>query len=198
MENPFSLKGKTRRQTPNNFTMIKSVTIILVYVSRLKKNLSYFLCSLTRTNYLFQMRQHFALSFLFSSPCTTLSWLSSFSLSCPILAAISSFSFLYDFLFLCPCTHSLSVFSKAAVPCYLLQPVFLPSENLLSLSWYKCSEPLNALLVAFRASWRFICMSNWTWGSVMAWWNSHLWRSISNAIYILAQKKKELTLWLTH
>ena len=42
VENPFSLKGKTTRQTPNNLTIIKSITIILVYVSRLKKNLSCF------------------------------------------------------------------------------------------------------------------------------------------------------------
>ena len=137
------------------------------------------------------MWQHFAHSFLFSSPCTTLSWLSSFSLSCSILAAISSFSFLYGFLFLCSCTYSLCVFSKAAVPCYLLPLVFLPSENLISLSWYKCSEPLNALLVAFAASWRFIyiCLIEHE-DQMMAWWNSHLWRINSNAIYILAPKKK--------
>ena len=39
MENPFSLKGKTTGQTPNNITIIKSIGISLVYVSRLKKNL---------------------------------------------------------------------------------------------------------------------------------------------------------------
>ena len=44
MENPFSLKGKTTGQISNNFTIIKSITIILVYASRLKKKkiLSYF------------------------------------------------------------------------------------------------------------------------------------------------------------
>ena len=41
MENPFSLKGKITGQTLNNFTIIKSITIIVVYVSRLKKILSY-------------------------------------------------------------------------------------------------------------------------------------------------------------
>ena len=41
MENPFSLKGKIIGQTLNNFTIIKSITIIVVYVSRLKKILSY-------------------------------------------------------------------------------------------------------------------------------------------------------------
>ena len=40
MENPFSLKGKTTGQTPNNITIIKSIRISLVYVSWLKKNLS--------------------------------------------------------------------------------------------------------------------------------------------------------------
>ena len=47
MENPFSLKGKTTGETPNNFTIIKSITIILVYVSRRKKNLLVFLFSQT-------------------------------------------------------------------------------------------------------------------------------------------------------
>ena len=74
VENPFFLKGKTTGQTPNNFTITKSIIIILVYVSRLKKNLSYFsLLTHTHTNYLSQRQQHFALPFLYSSPCTTLS-----------------------------------------------------------------------------------------------------------------------------
>ena len=51
MENPFSLslKRKTTGQTPNNFTIIKSITIIFVYISQLKKkNISLiFLCSHT-------------------------------------------------------------------------------------------------------------------------------------------------------
>ena len=42
MENPFSLKGKIMEETQNQFTIIKSITIILMYVSRLKKNLFYF------------------------------------------------------------------------------------------------------------------------------------------------------------
>ena len=43
VENPFSLKGKTMGQTLNNFTIIKSITIILMYASWLKKkNLCYF------------------------------------------------------------------------------------------------------------------------------------------------------------
>ena len=52
MENPFSLslKRKTTGQTPNNFTIIKSITIIFVYISQLKKkNISLiFLCSHSR------------------------------------------------------------------------------------------------------------------------------------------------------
>ena len=46
MENPFSLKGKTTRQTPNNFIIIKSISIILMYVSQFlkkkKKSLLFF------------------------------------------------------------------------------------------------------------------------------------------------------------
>ena len=47
MENSFSLMGKTTRRTSNNFTIIKSITIIFMYVSRIKKNLSYFFFTLT-------------------------------------------------------------------------------------------------------------------------------------------------------
>ena len=44
MKNHFSLKGKKEkgkitRQTLNNFTIIKSITIILMYVSQLKKKI---------------------------------------------------------------------------------------------------------------------------------------------------------------
>ena len=65
-----------------------------MYVSRLKKNLSYFSLlththTHTHTNYLSQRQQHFTLSFLFSSPYTTFSWLSSFSLSGFLLATLS-------------------------------------------------------------------------------------------------------------
>ena len=46
MKNHFSLKGKKEkgkitRQTLNNFTIIKSITIILMYVSQLKKKYIY-------------------------------------------------------------------------------------------------------------------------------------------------------------
>jgi len=98
VENPFSLKGKTMGQTPNNFNIIKSITIVLVYVSQLKKKISIVFFAHTHTNYLSQRRQHFALSFLFSSSRTALSWLSSLSLSGSLLAALSFF--LCGFLFL--------------------------------------------------------------------------------------------------
>ena len=47
MENPLSLKGKTMGQTPNNFTIIKSITLILMYASRLKKKSLLFFFILT-------------------------------------------------------------------------------------------------------------------------------------------------------
>ena len=63
-------------QIPNNFTIIKSITIILIYVSMPKKNLSYFFLTLIHTNYLSQKWQHFALVFIFFSTHSYLSWLS--------------------------------------------------------------------------------------------------------------------------
>ena len=87
MENSFSLMGKTTRRTSNNFTIIKSITIIFMYVSRIKKNLSYFFFTLTHTliisfkgdntllshfYFLFHAQLSFlaALSFLFcGNPC---------------------------------------------------------------------------------------------------------------------------------
>ena len=52
MENPFFWNEKTMRQIPNNFTIIKSITIILVYVLQLKKNRSFFLYSHTHELFL--------------------------------------------------------------------------------------------------------------------------------------------------
>ena len=52
-KNPFSLKGKTTKQILNNFTIIKSITIILVYASQLKKKKPLlFFFAFTHTNYL--------------------------------------------------------------------------------------------------------------------------------------------------
>ena len=55
-EKPFLFEGKKiTGQTPNNFIIIKSIIIILMYVSWLKKNLSYFsLLSHTHSKYFFQ------------------------------------------------------------------------------------------------------------------------------------------------
>ena len=86
VENPFSLKGKIIGQTPNNFTIIKLITIIFVYVSRLKK-ISLVFFALTHTNYLFQRQQHFL---FFFSTHNSLSWLSSFSKQIPLDCSLNS------------------------------------------------------------------------------------------------------------
>ena len=96
VENPFSLKGNTTGQISNQFTIIKSITIIFVYISKLKKNLSYF-SLLSHTLIFSQWQPHFALSFLFSSPHTTLSLGYLLSLSGSLLVALSFL--LYGFLF---------------------------------------------------------------------------------------------------
>ena len=140
VENPFFLKGKTTRQTSNNFTIIRSITIIRVYVSRLKKNFSYF-SLLSRTHTHTQIISfkggntllspfYFLLHAQLSHGCLL------FSLSGSLLVALSSFSFLCSLLFFCSYTYSLCVFSKAAVPYSLLPLAFLPSENPFSLSWF--------------------------------------------------------------
>ena len=125
VENHFSLKGKTTGQTLNNFTIIKSITIIIVYVSRLNNKSLLFFFTLAHTNYFSQRQQHFVFSFLFSFPCTTLSWLSSFSLSGSHLAALSillcgTFFFLCNtplLLLSCLCgTLTLAFISKFAAP----------------------------------------------------------------------------------
>ena len=98
MENSFSLKGKTTRQTPNNFIIIKSISIILMYVSQffLKKKKSllfFFTFTHTHTNYLFQRQQHFTLSSLaiFSKAATLYSLLPLAFLSSENLFSLSWF-----------------------------------------------------------------------------------------------------------
>ena len=63
-----------------------------MYVSWLKKKLFFLLCSHTHTNYLSQMQQYSTLSFLFSSPRTTLFIGCLLSLSSSLLAALFFFS----------------------------------------------------------------------------------------------------------
>ena len=127
VENPFFLKEKITGKTPNNFTIIKSITIIIVYVIRLKKNLSYFsllshtlIISLKGGNTLLSPF-YFLLHAQLSLDCLLFS--KHFTLGCSL-----SF-FLCGFLFLCSCTYSPYVFSKTAAIYSLLSLVFLPSEN---------------------------------------------------------------------
>ena len=64
IKNPFSLKWKITRQTSNNFTIIKSITIILMYISQLKKIYIYIFFFLpSHTNYLSQRQQSFFFAF---------------------------------------------------------------------------------------------------------------------------------------
>ena len=99
VENHFFLKGKTLRQTSNQFTIIKSITIIFVYVSRLKKNFTCF-SLLSHTLIISIKGGNILLSpFYFSSPRTTLSLGCLLSLSGSLLAALSFL--LCSFLFLC-------------------------------------------------------------------------------------------------
>ena len=144
VENPFFLKGKTTRQTSNNFTIIRSITIIRVYVSRLKKNFSYFsLLSHTHTHththtqiISFKGGNTLLSPFYFLLHAQLPHGCLLFSLNGSLLAALSSFSFLCSLLFFCSYTYSLCVFSKVAVPYSLLPLAFLPSENPFSLSWF--------------------------------------------------------------
>ena len=77
----FLLKRKNHGTNSNQFTIIKSIIIILVYVSRLKKNLSY--SSLLSHTLISSLKDSNTLlsPLYFSSPCTALSWLSSLYLS---------------------------------------------------------------------------------------------------------------------
>ena len=95
--------------------MIKSITIILVYVSRLKKNLSCFsLLSHTHTH---THTQRLIISFKGSNTL----------LSPPRLSSQRQQPFALS---------SLAIFLNAAIPCTLLPLAFFPSKNLFSLSWF--------------------------------------------------------------
>ena len=114
----LSLAGKKiMGQTPNNFTIIKSITIILVYISRLKKNLSCFSLLSLSLPHTHTHTHTLIISFkgsntLFSSP-----WLS-FRRRQPYTLS------------------SLAIFLKVAIPYSLLPLAFLPSENPFSLSQF--------------------------------------------------------------
>ena len=132
------------RQILNNFTIIKSITIILkfmpnlkfskyninppVYVSRIKKNLIFFLFTLTHTNYLSRRRQHFTLfsssfSFLCSSPTISL-YVTSLSLAlCNIKESFTNFPW-----FVC--------FTKNIVVSFLMLPPKWKSFYFLFLSFF--------------------------------------------------------------
>ena len=143
MENPFSLKRKAMEKTPNNFIIIKSIKIILVYVSRLKKNLFFFFFSLTHT---------LIISFKGGNTLLSPPWLSSrrrqpfalFPLAIFLKAAIPytllPLAFLLsENLFSLSWFHalfSLAIFLKVAIPFILLPLVFLLSKNLFSLFWF--------------------------------------------------------------
>lgn len=71
MKNIFSLKGKTMEQTPDQFIISKSKCFSVCL--KTKEN-HILLITLTHTNYLSQMQQYIALSSLFSSQGTTLSF----------------------------------------------------------------------------------------------------------------------------
>ena len=144
MENLFSLKGKITGQTLNNFTIIKSITIIIMYVSRLKENFSCFSLLSYNTNYLFQRRQHFTLFFFFFSTYSFFLVVFFFSKRLPLGCSLSFF--LCGVLYFCSCTYSFCVFSKAAVPYSLLPLAFLPSQNPFFLSW-NSSTLIKAILL---------------------------------------------------
>ena len=106
MENPFSLKGKITGQTLNNFTIIKSIKIIVVYVSRLKRILSYssllsnthklsvskvaILCTLL--SIFFSTHSSLSLSYLLFSKWLPLGYFL-FFLACHLVALFSFFFF---------------------------------------------------------------------------------------------------------
>ena len=54
-DNPFFLKGKTTKQTLNQFTIIKSITIIFCVCLTAKEKISLVFFALTHANYLSQM-----------------------------------------------------------------------------------------------------------------------------------------------
>ena len=87
MKTLFSLERKATRQILNNFTILKSIIVTLVYASWPKKKISLIIIIIIIIIFgshtlLSQMQQHFALfSYFFLH--TALSWLSSFLYAAP-------------------------------------------------------------------------------------------------------------------
>ena len=112
-----------------NSLFIKSITIILVYVSRLKKNLpcisllSHTLIIFLKCGNTLLSPFYFLLHALLSLDCLLFSkWL---TLGCSFFF----FFFGCGFLFLCTCTYSLCVLPKAAALYSLIPLAFFPNEN---------------------------------------------------------------------
>ena len=122
VENPFSLKGKMKGQTPNNFVIIKSITIILVYVSRLKKK-SLLFSLLSHTLIIFLKGGNTLFSpFIFFSTHNSLSWLSSFSKQLTFGCSLSLFllcGIFFFFLHYAALFFNLCVFFFLAHACLL-------------------------------------------------------------------------------
>ena len=114
MENPLVFKGKTIRQTQNNLTIIKSIIIILVYGSWLKKNLSCFSLLNTHTHTLI-------ISLKGGNTLLSPPWLSSWKRQPFTLSSLAIFLrwqyFTLSFL-LCS--------SQAKIPCFTL---YFPSPH---------------------------------------------------------------------
>ena len=119
----FSLKIKTTGQTLNNFTIIKSITIILVCLTA-KEKMSLIFFTLTQTNYLSQKWQHFALSLLFSSLLTALFLGCLLSLRNSLLTA-----FLFFFLLCGTFFSSLALFFSLCVFFFLAHACLLYAKE---------------------------------------------------------------------
>ena len=130
MENLFFFEGKITGQTLNQFIIIKLITTILMYVSRLKKKsfLFFFLFSHTQIISLKDDNTlHSPFSFLLHTQLS-LSWLSFFSFK-RLPLGCSLFSLSFDSLFS-------SICSNPPCCCSHFPLAFLPSENPFSLSWF--------------------------------------------------------------
>ena len=103
MKTLFSLERKATRQILNNFTILKSIIVTLVYASWLKKKISLIIIIIIiifgSHTLLSQMQQHFALFSLFFSPHSSFLAIF-FSICSSFLATLSfvAFSFYVSFI----------------------------------------------------------------------------------------------------